>query len=52
MGTGRPYVAVVGAGVADDDEARVAEEVGELLARRGAVVVCGGMTGVMEAVCK
>jgi uncharacterized protein (TIGR00725 family) len=52
MGTGRPYVAVVGAGVADDDEARLAEEVGELLARRGAVVVCGGMTGVMEAVCK
>jgi uncharacterized protein (TIGR00725 family) len=52
MGTGRPYVAVVGAGVADDDEASVAEEVGELLARRGAVVVCGGMTGVMESVCK
>jgi uncharacterized protein (TIGR00725 family) len=47
-----PYVAVVGAGIADDDETRLAEQVGELLARRGAVVVCGGMTGVMEAACK
>jgi len=29
---------------------RAAEEVGELLARRGAVVVTGGLSGVMEAV--
>jgi uncharacterized protein (TIGR00725 family) len=52
MATDRPYIAVVGAGVADDDEARLGEEVGELLAQRGAVVVCGGMTGVMEAACR
>jgi uncharacterized protein (TIGR00725 family) len=30
----------------------VAEEVGRLLARRGAVVVCGGLGGVMEAACR
>ena len=30
----------------------LAEEAGQELARRGAVVVCGGLGGVMEAVCK
>jgi uncharacterized protein (TIGR00725 family) len=47
-----PYVAVVGAGEAAPEVAGVAEEVGRLLAERGAVVVCGGLTGVMEAVCR
>ncbi len=44
------YVAVVGPGVASDEDAAGAEEVGRLLAQEGAVVVCGGSTGVMEAV--
>src|SRR5438105_13730906 len=43
------YVAVCGAGVATDEEVRRAEEVGRLLAGEGAVVVCGGVGGVMEA---
>ena len=43
------YVAVCGAGAATDEEVRWAEEVGRLLAREGAVVVCGGLGGVMEA---
>ena len=30
----------------------LAEQVGQELARRGITVVCGGLTGVMEAVCK
>ena len=30
----------------------LAEAVGKELARRGVTVVCGGLTGVMEAVCK
>lgn len=30
----------------------LAEEVGAELARRGVMPVCGGLTGVMEAVCK
>jgi uncharacterized protein (TIGR00725 family) len=48
-----PYVAVVGAGgdVAAD-VLGVAEDVGARLARRGAVVVCGGLGGVMEAACR
>jgi uncharacterized protein (TIGR00725 family) len=44
-----PYVAVVGPGKATDQEASAAREVGAGLARRGAVVVCGGRGGVMEA---
>jgi hypothetical protein len=44
-----PYVAVVGAGLATPELDDVAAEVGRLLAAAGAVVVTGGMTGVMEA---
>ena len=45
-----PYVAVVGAGLADEGLQRVAEAVGRGLGERGAVVLCGGLGGVMEAV--
>ncbi len=44
------YVAVIGGGEADPDAAALAYEVGRELARRGAVVICGGLGGVMEAV--
>jgi uncharacterized protein (TIGR00725 family) len=47
-----PYVAVIGAGAASADEERAAEAVGRGLAERGAVVVCGGLGGVMEAACR
>ena len=43
------YVAVCGPGTASDEEYGWAEEVGRRLARAGAVVVCGGLGGVMEA---
>src|SRR3954449_7293311 len=46
------YVAVVGAGRANADEERAAEEVGRGLAAAGAIVVCGGLGGVMEAACR
>jgi uncharacterized protein (TIGR00725 family) len=42
------YVAVCGAGEASAEVAAHAEEVGRLLAQAGAVVVCGGLGGVME----
>lgn len=45
----RLQIAVVGAGQCDERQARAAEEVGRLIARSGAVVVCGGLGGVMEA---
>jgi uncharacterized protein (TIGR00725 family) len=44
-----PHVAVVGAGEATDEEVALAHAVGGALAGRGAVVVCGGRGGVMEA---
>ena len=47
--TGTPYVAVVGSGVATNELYEKAREVGRLVARRGATVVCGGLSGVMEA---
>ena len=50
--TGPTYVAVVGGGEAGEDRCGEAREVGRLLAGRGAVVVCGGLGGVMEAVCQ
>ncbi|HEX2069501.1 MAG TPA: TIGR00725 family protein [Actinomycetota bacterium] len=43
------YVGVVGPDPAPEDVAAQAEEVGRLLAKAGAVVVCGGLGGVMEA---
>ncbi len=44
-----PYIAVCGTSEASDEEAAAAEEVGRLLAQRGAVLLCGGLGGVMEA---
>jgi uncharacterized protein (TIGR00725 family) len=48
----RAYVAVVGAGSASPAEEAHAEAVGRGLAEAGAVVVCGGLGGVMEAACR
>jgi uncharacterized protein (TIGR00725 family) len=47
-----PYVAVVGPGDASGGELEAAEAVGGGLARAGATVVCGGLGGVMAAVCR
>ena len=49
----RPLIiAVIGGDSPPPSAAAQAEEVGRLLAERGAVVVCGGRRGVMEAVCR
>ncbi|MDQ3863055.1 MAG: TIGR00725 family protein, partial [Actinomycetota bacterium] len=44
-----PYVAVVGSGIAAGELYEKARTVGRLVAERGATVVCGGLSGVMEA---
>jgi uncharacterized protein (TIGR00725 family) len=46
------HVAVIGPGDAAAKELADAEEVGRVLAEAGAVVVCGGLGGVMEAACR
>lgn len=42
-------LAVCGAGVANGDAAELAERLGREIAAAGAVLVCGGLGGVMEA---
>jgi uncharacterized protein (TIGR00725 family) len=42
-------VAVVGSGTAAGDLYKKAREVGRLVAEKGGTVVCGGLSGVMEA---
>jgi uncharacterized protein (TIGR00725 family) len=46
------YVSVIGPGEATTEQAADAEVVGRLLAGAGAIVVCGGRGGVMEATCR
>jgi uncharacterized protein (TIGR00725 family) len=45
-------VGVIGAGTCTPKEAQAAYIVGQEIARRGAVLVCGGLGGVMEAACR
>jgi len=45
-------VAVIGNAYCSAEEANLAETVGKLLAQRGAIIICGGLGGVMEAVCR
>ncbi len=46
------FIAVIGGSDCTAEEARLAEEVGRELARKGAVLICGGLGGIMEAACK
>jgi uncharacterized protein (TIGR00725 family) len=46
------FIAVIGGSDCSLQEAKLAEEVGREIARQGAVLVCGGLGGVMEAACK
>jgi len=44
-------IGVIGTSESSDQENKIAEEVGREIAGRNAVVVCGGLSGIMEAVC-
>jgi len=46
------YVGVIGAGQCDNKLAEVAYKVGKEIAQNGAILVCGGLGGVMEAACR
>jgi uncharacterized protein (TIGR00725 family) len=46
------FIGVIGGSEVTAPAARLAEEVGREIARKGAVLVCGGLAGVMEAACK
>jgi uncharacterized protein (TIGR00725 family) len=47
-----PYVAIVGASVAAEQERQSAEAIGRGLAKAGALIVCGCRGGVMAAACR
>jgi len=47
----RPVVGVMGASQCNEETSKLAFRVGELIAERGAVLLCGGMGGVMQAAC-
>jgi len=48
----KKIVAVIGGNRCSSEAAQLAEEVGRELARQGAILICGGMGGVMEAACQ
>ncbi|HUV76402.1 MAG TPA: TIGR00725 family protein [Dehalococcoidales bacterium] len=52
MSNKQNFIAVIGGSECSPKEAKLAEEVGRELARQGAILVCGGMGGVMAAACK
>jgi uncharacterized protein (TIGR00725 family) len=47
-----PLVGVIGSGISSPETDDLAEEVGREIARSGAVLVCGGLGGVMTAAAK
>ncbi len=48
----RVMISVIGGSEVDEMTLSLAEETGAAIARRGAVLVCGGLGGVMEAACR
>jgi len=48
----KKFIAVIGGSECSLQEAELAEKVGCELARQGAVLVCGGLGGIMAAACK
>jgi uncharacterized protein (TIGR00725 family) len=47
-----PFIAVIGGGTAPSEVCELAFEVGREIADNGAVLICGGLGGVMEAAAK
>lgn len=45
-------ISVIGGADSGADALEIASNVGEEIARRGAILVCGGLGGVMEAACR
>lgn len=52
MNRRRAIIGVIGAGTASPRGLELAEAVGRGLAEGGAVLVCGGLGGIMEAACR
>ena len=48
----KKFIAVIGGNQCSPEVECAAEEVGRELAKRGAILICGGLGGVMESACK
>lgn len=48
----RPHIGIIGAGKCDAELELLAEEVGTRIGQKEAVLICGGMGGVMTAACR
>ena len=48
----KKFIAVVGGGKCSPHVTETAEAVGREIARHGAILICGGLGGVMEAACR
>lgn len=49
MTLGPKYIAVIGSGQCGDDICKTAYRVGKAIAESGAILICGGLGGVMDA---
>jgi uncharacterized protein (TIGR00725 family) len=45
-------IGVIGGGTVTDTDYEIGRQVGRLIAEAGAVLVCGGLGGIMEAACR
>jgi uncharacterized protein (TIGR00725 family) len=48
----KPIIGVIGGSAGDEKIRKTAYEVGRLVAEAGALLICGGLSGVMEAACR
>lgn len=52
MASLHPIIAVIGGAAPTPEEEAAAESVGRMLAEGGAILICGGRGGIMEAACR
>ncbi|MGB2630911.1 MAG: TIGR00725 family protein [Candidatus Omnitrophota bacterium] len=52
MSSKKFLVSIIGGYKCEQEFAKLAEDVGEIIAREGLGLVCGGRSGIMEAACK
>ncbi len=52
MSAKNKFIAVIGNSKASEQEIKLAGEIGREIAKNGAILVCGGLDGVMEAACR
>jgi len=48
----KKIIGVIGGSQCSPETVSLAEEVGSLIAEKGGILICGGLSGVMEAVCR